>query len=315
MSLAQSNLLKFCLRVDPTAKGSSATIAGQKFQGVGSGTTITGAANNGSGLIRITAASHGLVTGQYASIYGVSGVTAANSTAGNPAWLVTRIDANNVDLQSSTFAGTYSGSGATITGALVGSVDGTRFTRQRLLDMYNEARMILFTALYDTKPKDTLDRYVYGAAINANLTFSYSAPFSSASMPTGFIKLISLYAYNGYPVIVFPLNMFQEVQKGGVHFTTSATNLIGFHFGNYFRVIGSFASELGDGSLSHYATLTYYGITDLVWATDILTNTTYESFSLDVEPMLLEIACAIADEQSSADTLALAKTLLNRKEK
>ena len=66
--------------------------------------TISGMANNGAGLIRVTfSAAHGLTTGQRIAIKLVSGVPNAN---GN--WYVTVIDTTNVDLQSSTFAGTFS---------------------------------------------------------------------------------------------------------------------------------------------------------------------------------------------------------------
>lgn len=66
------------------------------------GTTITNAADNGSGLIRITAAAHGLNTGDPAVVKEVEGTSEAN---GN--WIVTRIDANNVDLDGSVFVNAY----------------------------------------------------------------------------------------------------------------------------------------------------------------------------------------------------------------
>lgn len=313
MSTVQSLLTKFAQRVDPTAKGSSTAVAGQKFKAVADGTVITGAVTNG-GLIRITAAGHGLVTNQYATIYNVGGVTAANNTAGNPAWLVTKISADIVDLQDSTFAGTYSGSGATITGCLVGSVDGIRFTRQRLLDIYNEARFVLFNALYETKGSDELSKYVYGTALAANLTFAYSSPYTSAAIPSGYMRLIGITAYNATRIIVLPNNLLPETLPAShPYYTTSATNLLAFQIGANFSICGDFHTEAGDGSSSHYARLNYYGISPWTWITDVFPNTTVESFSPDVEPILIEIACALADEQSNADALALAKTLLNKK--
>ncbi len=67
--------------------------------------TITGAADNGSTLVRITATSHGAVTGDRVTIIELSGVT------GNGTWTVTRIDANTIDLQDSVFGGTYTSGG------------------------------------------------------------------------------------------------------------------------------------------------------------------------------------------------------------
>lgn len=69
--------------------------------------TVTGAANNGSGLIRLTTGSaHTFQTGDFAYVSKVGGVPAAN---GN--WTVTRIDSTHVDLQASTFSGTYTSGG------------------------------------------------------------------------------------------------------------------------------------------------------------------------------------------------------------
>lgn len=82
--------------------------AGAAFEelAVGGATRITGAVNNGTGLIRITAVAHRLQTGWLATITGVGGVPNANGY-----WYVTRIDADHVDLQGSTFAGTYTSGG------------------------------------------------------------------------------------------------------------------------------------------------------------------------------------------------------------
>jgi hypothetical protein len=68
--------------------------------------TITGAANNGSGLIRITSAAHGYATGDRLSIWGVAGTTEANGV-----WVITVIDANTFDLVGSTFTNTYTSGG------------------------------------------------------------------------------------------------------------------------------------------------------------------------------------------------------------
>lgn len=74
---------------------------------------ITGAANNGSGLIRITTAlaqanqdpnGHGLQTNDWCMIKDVAGTVEANGI-----WQVTRIDAENFDLIGSTFTNAYTG--------------------------------------------------------------------------------------------------------------------------------------------------------------------------------------------------------------
>lgn len=77
--------------------------------------SVTGAANNGSGLIRITSATnHNLLTGEQVVIAGVVGTTEANGT-----WTVTRIDGTRFDLQGSTFSNVYV-SGGTFTHVISG---------------------------------------------------------------------------------------------------------------------------------------------------------------------------------------------------
>lgn len=73
--------------------------------------TISTAANNGSGLIRITVASTtGFATGNKKTVSGVVGTVEANNY-----WTITVIDATHIDLQGSTFTNAYV-SGGTIGG-------------------------------------------------------------------------------------------------------------------------------------------------------------------------------------------------------
>lgn len=80
---------------------------------------VSNAQNNGSGLIRITANSHGLTTGNKIYISGVTGTTEANG-----AWTVTVVDGNTIDLQSSAFANTYVSGGTVRTGYGWSIIDG-----------------------------------------------------------------------------------------------------------------------------------------------------------------------------------------------
>jgi hypothetical protein len=78
---------------------------------------ITGAVNNGAGLIRLTVPGHHLVTGNSVRVQNVGGIgtppppngTFHNNATGN--WTVTVIDATTIDLQGSVFAGSYTGGG------------------------------------------------------------------------------------------------------------------------------------------------------------------------------------------------------------
>lgn len=68
--------------------------------------TVTGAADNGSGLIRITSAAHGLSTGDRITIKDVGGI---GNAVGQ--FYVTVIGSGTFDLQDSTFTGTYTSGG------------------------------------------------------------------------------------------------------------------------------------------------------------------------------------------------------------
>jgi len=71
---------------------------------------VSGAANNGSGLVRLTVSSAvGWLTGDRVTVASVGGVAAANGT-----WTVTVIDGTRLDLQGSTFSGTYTSGGTVV---------------------------------------------------------------------------------------------------------------------------------------------------------------------------------------------------------
>jgi len=86
---------------------------------------ITGAADNGSGLIRITCNSHGYSTNNKVSILSVGGTTEANNTDTNPSWTITVIDANTFDLQGSTFSNAYTSGGTVRVVTGVAAANGT----------------------------------------------------------------------------------------------------------------------------------------------------------------------------------------------
>lgn len=75
--------------------------------------TVTGAADNGAGLIRLAITSTvGMLTGNTMIVSGVTGTTEANGT-----WVITVIDGTHVDLQTSAFTNNYISGGATVTSA------------------------------------------------------------------------------------------------------------------------------------------------------------------------------------------------------
>jgi hypothetical protein len=68
---------------------------------------ITGAANNGGGLIRLTSAGHGFNTEDRITVANVGGTVEANGAKQR----ITVITANTFDLQGSTFTNAYTSGG------------------------------------------------------------------------------------------------------------------------------------------------------------------------------------------------------------
>ena len=68
--------------------------------------SITGAADNGSGAIRITSATHGFSDEAKVLVHDVGGCTEANGT-----WQIDYVDANTFDLLGSTFSNAYTSGG------------------------------------------------------------------------------------------------------------------------------------------------------------------------------------------------------------
>lgn len=85
---------------------------------------VSGAANNGSGLIRITIdVNHGLATGDVVTLASVGGTTEANGT-----WTITVINSTTFDLQGSAYVHSYT-SGGTMTKNVFASTDVGRSIR------------------------------------------------------------------------------------------------------------------------------------------------------------------------------------------
>jgi hypothetical protein len=71
---------------------------------------VTNVTNNGIGVIRLTiGTTNGMITGQRVNVQEVEGVTNANGV-----WYITVINLSQIDLQNSTFAGTYTSGGYVI---------------------------------------------------------------------------------------------------------------------------------------------------------------------------------------------------------
>lgn len=100
-------------------------------------TAVSGAADNGSGLVRLTVGStSGFTTGDSKTIAEVTGTTEANGT-----WTITVVDATHIDLQGSTFANAYVSGGY-----VAGDLDQLGFS----LDEVSIANLPQITVVDDT---------------------------------------------------------------------------------------------------------------------------------------------------------------------
>lgn len=162
-----------------TLAPSAATGTGITIVAAPNSKTITGAANNGSGLIRITAVAHGFATGDPVNISGVLGTTEAN---GN--WEVIKVSANAFDLKGSVFANTWSAGGTQIASANVfASTDVGRHVRIKnggAANAYGWAIITAFTNTF-TVTADVRDDF---AGTSANKEWRLGAWSDTLGWPT-----------------------------------------------------------------------------------------------------------------------------------
>lgn len=300
----QKQLLKLALIISPTTK------KGFKFNDSSAALNISNA-TNATPIVVTTTTNHGYVDNQQVYITAVGGNTAANNTAANPNWTITRISATQFSLNGSSGNGAYT-SGGTVTAELIGTVDAANITRQRLLDIYNEARKVLFNTIYQSVGSQKLQEYIYGTFKSTTITISaYSDPYKTIVKPSDFIRLVSMTdnASPKVPIVVLPNTLLQEAKRGThPYYTVSATNLIAFEV----KVSGNDCWAIPGNAGTTPAHVDYYGITDWVIFNDVVGGSVTEIFSPDVEYAINEIAQAIYQEMNEDQLNALAQQLIRK---
>lgn len=133
--------------------------------------TITGAANNGAGLIRISSTAHGFQTGNTVTVASVAGTTEANGT-----WIVTVIGADTYDLQASAFVHAYTSGG---TGTAIVEVSTPYIEADLPLLKFEQSADVLYITHPSYEPRK-LSRSSHTAWTLSTITF---AP--SIAAPTG----------------------------------------------------------------------------------------------------------------------------------
>lgn len=182
------------------------------------------------------------------------------------------------------------------------SGDGDRFTKERILDVYNDARFTLFEALQTVYRRTELTRLIGSITKTGALTFASG----SVAKPTDYTDFIGLATSTGVQMVLLPMTLFYDVRAAlNPHLTDSATNVFVFDRGTtFFTNNGTFANDVAS-SLTYFA-LPVYILSDVAPAA-----TTDESFDEKFHAALIEIASAIAEEQGRQDVLSLAKSLLS----
>lgn len=115
----------------------AATGTGQTLKS-GATVAITATANNGAGLIRVTAVAHGKATGDMVGIDGIVG-----TVEGNGSWTITKITADTFDLVGSAFVNAWV-SGGLVRPAVFVSTDVGRLIRLREGSVWGWAKIASF---------------------------------------------------------------------------------------------------------------------------------------------------------------------------
>lgn len=288
MATVQTELLKLSQRVDPRAGATQ-----QVFQDSSAAVAITNATNTTP--IVLTAANHGRVSGDLVYVTGVGGNTAANNTLGNPFWVVTVTDANTLSLNGSIGNAGYT-LGGTLTGALIGSVDGNRFTRQRLLDIYNDARIVVAQTGMKVYGRKWAGKELSGA-VQVTTTFQFTAGVGQKI--SGYLDGILLYDTNKNEISIVEvadIPFLRTLESSSLRFVIDTGQTVQSISGNTF---------IPDASTY---TLWYYGI-PVFTLSDVLGGVTTETLNDAALYILLEIAEAIANEVGTAELNALARKL------
>jgi hypothetical protein len=136
----------------------------------------------------------------------------------------------------------YTKAGAEITLATVGTVDSDKTTKQRMLDILNDAHIALFQAMRSTFDPERLTKELSLAIVSANVTTDSSAMIT---LPSGYFRFISLVgryydtattavSTKYLPIILIDPSMF-ELVMGGVnpYYTQSDTNRFVIERGAY----------------------------------------------------------------------------------
>lgn len=166
---------------------------------------ISGAANNGSGLVRLTvSSSSGWATGDVKDVHDVTGTTEANGT-----WTITVVDGTHIDLQGSTYANAYVSGGY-----VAGSIDAMTVS----LDDFSAATLNQL-AMFD---EDHKMGYFTGDNLEATLETSEQSGIKQR------LFLRHLYPITDAPTCYASTGRRENMQAASTYTTETAINTLGF---------------------------------------------------------------------------------------
>ncbi len=178
---------------------------------------------------------------------------------------------------------------------------GDKFTAQRVLDIYNEARLALANAIDRYYPKDMKGSTISGT-LKKKTNLEFASGVADKTTIAGYIKTERLFNAAGTQISVLPVSEMQETED-----LNSAANPIVYEYTT------SFAQKTVDSAIIADAStyvLWYYGVTTYTLA-NVTAGTEVEEFNEDWIPAIIQIAEAIASEQGSKVVNALAQQLVS----
>jgi hypothetical protein len=297
MPTVQSQLLKLAQRVDPRTKSD------QVFTDASAAVNIA-SSTNATPIVVTTSTPHGRSSGDQVYITGHLVNTNANNTGTAPNWYISVQSSTTFALYSdSALSVAVAGNGVgvatgTVTSGLIGSIDGSRFTRQRLLDVYNDARLNILAVIAETYPMHRKALEFSGTLVKiTNLQFTTGV----ANKPTGYIAAVYLTDVNNNPIPVLPYSVAPMIRAN-----ESSTIRFVLESGSTFVTLTG-ATNIPDASTY---ILVYYGLTNFTLA-QVLDGTTTETLNDDLQTIIIEIAEAIANDVQQVSVNQLTKTLLD----
>jgi len=171
-------------------------------------TNVTAVVNNGSGLLRVTcSAAHNLTTGMRVDI---ASATTAGMTL-NGQWVVTVIDSTTIDLQSSTFAGSWT-SGGTVTMTKSAWVTDH-------LEIFHPSTGSSAQYVQATLGKSST-RYLLAIDHSATTDYKFSVYFYDTSgtlVSTSSSNMLISYSRSAWLPAILPAGDIGQVYRDGVH--------------------------------------------------------------------------------------------------